>query len=162
MQQYFIDKDTLVAGSILPIGYPVEDMKIGLFDEKGEAVSSNTVGKLMVKSKYLAVGYWNRPELSETRFKLAPENDGHRMYNTDDLGRIDTGGYLLHLGRKDFQVKIRGNSVELAEIEMALRQIEEVTDSVVIDTPATSGEQRQFYRPALGECGFLQRISWSC
>ena len=84
------------------------------------------------------------------------------MYNTDDLGRIDTGGCLLHLGRKDFQVKIRGNSVELAEIEMALRQIEEVTDTVVIDTPATSGEQRQFYRPALGECGFLQRISWFC
>jgi len=74
-------------------------------------------------------GYWNLPNLTQEKFVII---NGDRYFLTGDLGRRLPDGQLQHLGRKDFQVKIRGQRVELAEIEYQLSIIEEIKDSVIL------------------------------
>ena len=75
------------------------------------------VGEIAVRSEYLALGYWNRPDLTARAFES--DADGRRRYRTGDLGRLRRDGCLEHLGRKDSRTKIRGITVSLAEVEAA-------------------------------------------
>ncbi|TIN49835.1 MAG: amino acid adenylation domain-containing protein, partial [Mesorhizobium sp.] len=69
----------------------------------------------------LAVGYLNRPELTEQKFIAdfvgLPNNPSKRIYRTGDLGRINDQSEIEYAGRIDTQVKIRGYRIELGEIE---------------------------------------------
>ena len=67
-----------------------------------------------------------------TRQKLVPAGDGSRLYLTGDVGYLDEMGCLYHLGRRDFQIKIRGFRVEPAEIEDALRQHLAIQQAAVV------------------------------
>jgi amino acid adenylation domain-containing protein len=118
VREYFIDKTTEIAGNIVPVGYPVADVEVLLLDGDGKEVGPDQVGEIAVKSRYVALGYWRRPDLTRERFRPAPE--GERIYLTGDVGRMQADGCLVHLGRGDSQVKIRGNLIEIAELEMAL------------------------------------------
>ena len=118
--QFFIDRDTQLAGGFAPTGYPAEDMEIMLLDDGGNPVGPGEIGEIAVKSKYLACGYWRRPEMTNERFRGDPAGGEARIYRTGDLGRIEDDGCLFHLGRKDDQIKVRGHRVEVAEIEAAL------------------------------------------
>ena len=103
-----------------PIGYPYPGKKIFLLDENGQEVGPGEIGEIAVKSRYLAVGYWRRPDLTRAKFLPDPDGGDERIYLTGDLGRMLPDGFLIHLGRKDFMVKIRGYRVEPGEIERAL------------------------------------------
>lgn len=118
--QFFIDRDTQLPGEIAPIGYPAEDVEIMLLDDGGNPAGSGGIGEIAVKSKYLACGYWRRPEMTDERFHADPAGGEERIYRTGDLGRSEDNGCLFHLGRKDDQIKVRGHRVEVAEIEAAL------------------------------------------
>jgi amino acid adenylation domain-containing protein len=118
--QFFINRDTQLAGEIAPIGYPAEDVEIMLLDDGGDPVRLGEIGEIAIKSKYLACGYWRRPQMTDERFRADPGGGEQRIYRTGDLGRIEYDGCLFHLGRKDDQVKVRGHRVEVAEIEAAL------------------------------------------
>ena len=131
-RQYFIDRETQISSSLVPVGYGVEDTEILLLDEAGAEVSSCGVGEIAIKSRYLALGYWRQPELTRTVFEPVPAGSGERIYRTGDLGRMLPDGCLEHLGRKDFQVKIRGHRVDLIEIEAVLGQHPGVRDTVVL------------------------------
>ena len=76
--------------------------------------------EIAVRSRYLAAGYWRRPDLTAQRFLDDPERPGTRLYRTGDVGRFQPGGLLEHLGRVDGLAKIRGQRVEAAEVESAL------------------------------------------
>ncbi len=69
--------------------------------------------------------------MSSYLLKPDPQDASQRLYMTGDMGLMRPDGCVVHLGRKDDQVQIRGYRVELAEIEMALRGIEEVEDAAV-------------------------------
>ena len=71
-----------------------------------------------------------------------PDGGEERLYFTGDLGVMRPDGCLIHLGRKDFQVKIRGHRIETGEIEAALSKLESVKAAVVHARPGGSGEQR--------------------
>jgi len=118
--QFFIDRDTQLTGEIAPVGYPAEDMEIMLLDDEGNPASPGETGEIAVKSKYLACGYWRRPQMTDERFRVDPAGGEQRTYRTGDLGRIGNDGCLFHLGRRDDQIKVRGHRVEVAEIEAAL------------------------------------------
>src|SRR3990172_3600280 len=139
---YVIDKDAQIEGSLMPAGYTFEDKEVFLLDDSGEAVGSEQVGEIAVRSRYLAVGYWRNPELTESRFVPDPDGEGQRIYLTGDLGRMAPDGCLYHLGRKDFQVKVRGYRVEVSEIETVLLEHPAVTEVAVVGREVETGDRR--------------------
>nr|POE53254.1 nonribosomal peptide synthetase dtxs1 [Quercus suber] len=84
-------------------------------------------GELMLEGPIVGRGYLNDPEKTAASFVTDPEwllegtigfnGRRGRLYKTGDLGRYDENGKIVILGRKDTQVKIRGNRVELGEVE---------------------------------------------
>jgi len=156
---YFIDKATEILGSTVPTGYAVPDKDILLLDESGKEVGVNRVGEIVVKSSYMSPGYWRRPDLTRAAFLPDPEGGDKRIYLTGDLGLLLPDGCLMLRGRKDFQVKLRGQRVEVAEIERALRELETVKEVVVAAWDVRSDEKRLVAyvvparqpRPAAGE-----------
>ncbi len=131
-RQHFIDKETQITGSNVPVGYAVEGKEVLLLDDAGQEVGCNSIGEIAVRSCHLSPGYWRRPDLTQTAFHPDPRGGNARVYRTGDLGRLLPDGCLEHLGRKDFQVKIRGYRVEVAEIEMALLALENIKAAVVV------------------------------
>jgi amino acid adenylation domain-containing protein len=153
VRQFIVNKDTQIEGSTVPIGYPIEDMEILLLDEAGEEVACGEVGEIAIKSEYLALGYWQKPELTKAVFQLDLKGGSGsdvlrqaarhpRIYYTGDLGRFEPDGCLVHMGRKDFQVKIRGFRIEVTEIEMALLSIDAIKEVAVIAREDIPGDKR--------------------
>jgi len=124
-----------------PIGYPYPGKKVLLLDEDGHEVGRNEVGEIAVKSRYLSVGYWRRQELTESKFLTDPNSVDERIYLTGDLGRILPDGSFIHLGRKDFMVKIRGYRVEIGEIERNLLGHPAIKEAAVIARVDEIGEK---------------------
>jgi amino acid adenylation domain-containing protein len=139
---YFINKDTRVDGHSVPVGYSVADNEVMLVDEDKKPVPVGDVGEIAVKSRYLSPGYWRKPEQTSKAFIDDGPESGHRLYLTGDLGRMLPDGCLLHLGRKDFQVKIRGHRIETGEIEAALLALTDAKDAIVMVSDDARGEAR--------------------
>ena len=139
---YPVDSSIEITGDDLPVGYPVEDTEIFLLDDCGKEVGANTVGEIAVRSRHLSPGYWRRPELTEERFKADPNGGDRRVYLTGDLGLRLAGGALIHKGRKDFRVKIRGYGVEIAEVEKILRGHGAVAQAVIVARKKENGEAK--------------------
>lgn len=136
---FCVDQRTELAEGLVPVGYPVEDKTALLLDEAGHEVAPGQVGEIVVRSSYLAPGYWRRPDLTEAVFGPATIPGGARLYHTGDLGRMDADGCLTCVGRKTSRVKIRGHGVDLLEVEMALRGLDGVKDAVVAVQQNRSG-----------------------
>lgn len=130
--QYCMDHDTQLDDDKAPVGYPFDDTEIFLLNDNGDPVPANQIGEIAVKSRYMSRGYWRNPSLTNAKFLPDPNGGAERIYLTGDLGLIRDDGCLYHLGRKDFQVKIRGHRVELVEIEAALLAHEAVAEAVVV------------------------------
>jgi acyl-coenzyme A synthetase/AMP-(fatty) acid ligase/acyl carrier protein len=115
----------------LPVGYPLPDKEVSLVDpETREKVPGGGSGEICVTSRYLSPGYWRQPALTDRAFARA--QDGTRCYYTGDMGRWDEQGRLMHLGRKDRQVKINGQRIEIAAIELALRSHPDVDEVIIL------------------------------
>ncbi len=142
VRNYFVDKNTKIAGRKVPLGYPAEDMEVLLFDEAGQNVGPGHVAEIAIRSRYIALGYWRQPELSRAVFIPDPEGGERRIYRTGDLGYLDPNGVLEHRGRKDQQVKIRGNRVEVTEIEIALLEMDVIKEAVVVSRQESFGDDR--------------------
>jgi amino acid adenylation domain-containing protein len=113
------------------VGYATEGAEVCLIDENGAALPCNKVGEILVKSRYLSPGYWRRPELTQDKFFQDPNGGGQKIYYTGDLGRLCSDGRLYHLGRKDFQLSVRGYRVEAGEIEALLLAQDNVKETLV-------------------------------
>jgi amino acid adenylation domain-containing protein len=123
----------------LPLGKPSEGVEIFLVDEDGAPVGPGESGEIAVRSRYISAGYWRNPNLTAERFS-DQEQGGTRLYRTGDMGRFNADGMLIHLGRKDALVKLRGYRVELAEIEAALARLPAI-ESAVVDLVERSGNE---------------------
>ncbi|KAI9659863.1 MAG: NRPS [Bathelium mastoideum] len=86
------------------------------------AVIRGGVGELCVSGKLVGKGYLNRPELTSERFPFLGKY-GERIYRTGDLVRLLHDGTFIFLGRIDDQVKLRGQRLEVAEINNVIRQV---------------------------------------
>ncbi|MFY9559985.1 MAG: non-ribosomal peptide synthetase [Terriglobales bacterium] len=132
VRQYMMDRNTIIRGNIVPVGFPLDDLRVRLLDETGQEVGLDAVGEICIESAYLSPGYWRRPELTSRAFSPSATTEGQRIYRSGDLGRMDREGCLTYLGRKDSRVKIRGFAVEIAEVEAALRSIADIADAAVV------------------------------
>jgi amino acid adenylation domain-containing protein len=139
--QYFIGPATPIDGGAVPAGYAAEGMEILLFDDFGKRVDAGCVGEIAMKSRYLAVGYWRKPELTRAAFLPDPGGGIERIYRTGDLGLLRPDGCLEYRGRKDFQMKIRGQRVEAGEIETTLLSHAAIKQAVVVAQEDTPGEK---------------------
>jgi len=137
---HFVDPHQPLPGGVVPAGYPAQDVEVLLLDENGHPAHAET-GEIALRSRYGAIGYWNRPDLNAELFG-PPDDDGRRIYRTGDIGRIDGDGCLHHLGRRDFQVKINGNRVHVSEVEAALLDHEAVQAVAVVGREAAPGDVR--------------------
>ncbi|WP_034286978.1 non-ribosomal peptide synthetase [Amycolatopsis benzoatilytica] len=115
----------------IPIGGALGEHGLHVVDERLRLVPAGTPGELLISGAGLARGYLGRPGLTAQRFIADPFGSGGRAYRTGDLVRRTGSGDLEFLGRLDRQVKIRGQRVELGEIETALRAHPGVRHAVV-------------------------------
>mmetsp|Transcript_32179 Transcript_32179/g.51189 ORF Transcript_32179/g.51189 Transcript_32179/m.51189 type:complete len:2607 (-) Transcript_32179:54-7874(-) len=101
-------------------------------------------GELFIGGVQVARGYFKLPELTAEKFvtHFLPDGEGGRLYRTGDLARWLENGYIDFMGRKDTQVKIRGNRVELTAIESVLLQSEKIKDVVVVAREDTPGRKQ--------------------
>jgi amino acid adenylation domain-containing protein len=140
IRQYTVDPLKAVEGSRVPVGHAVADTDIVLLDDAGRELPENAVGEIAIRSRYLSPGYWRRPDL--TRAVYSEGAGGERTYRTGDLGRMLPGGCLEHLGRKDAQVKIRGQRIEVEAVESALADIAAIKDAIVLAREDRPDDQR--------------------
>jgi non-ribosomal peptide synthetase component F len=115
-------------------------MDVLLLGDDGQPVARGEVGEIVVRSQYLANGYWRDPELTAQRFSADLDSDGARLLRTGDRGRINADGLLEYRGRKDDRIKIRGYRIELLEIESALRRLPGIDRVAVAAVPRDNHE----------------------
>jgi amino acid adenylation domain-containing protein len=128
---YFMDPSMQFGAEVVPVGFPLEDVEVLLLDETGDQVAYGQVGEITIRSPYLS-GYWREPEPERARFAADATAPGKRRYRSGDTGYMLPDGCLVHLGRNDLQVKIRGHRVELGRVEWGLIGHPEVCEAAVI------------------------------
>jgi amino acid adenylation domain-containing protein len=135
-----LDKSFTFPAEGTPVGFPVEGNEILLVDEHRNEVGMDREGEIAVRSRYLGAGYWGQPEVSKAHF-VSDRGSERPIYLTGDLGRRLPNGFLVHLGRNDLMIKIRGFRVEFGEVESALLKHPEVRAAGVRAWDRESGEK---------------------
>jgi amino acid adenylation domain-containing protein len=120
--------------SNVPIGKALGNTQAYVLDHGQRRLPVGVTGEICVAGLGVARGY--RGNVKATRAKFVPNPHDHsaefsRLYRTGDYGYIDERGLLVFLGRRDFQIKIRGHRIELGEIAAALERHENVRQAVV-------------------------------
>lgn len=113
--------------SSIPYGKPLKNQYYRVVDSKERDCPTWVPGELWIGGTGVAKGYIGDSEITDKSFVNWNEN---RWYKTGDLGRYWADGNIEFLGRKDFQVKIRGHRIELGEIEAAMNKYPGVKKSV--------------------------------
>ncbi|RUU77457.1 peptide synthetase, partial [Mesorhizobium sp. M7A.T.Ca.TU.009.01.3.1] len=126
----------LTPDSPVTIGAPLPTYSIVILDASlPQLAEPGELGEIGIAGIGLAVGYLNRPDLTEQKFIAdfvgLPNNPSKRIYRTGDLGRINDRGEIEYAGRIDTQVKIRGYRIELGEIEAVLLDQPEIAQAAV-------------------------------
>ena len=116
----------------MPAGYPVDGVDVSVVNECGEQLGPNEPGEVIVRSRFLSEGYWGHPELTQKKFLAAQNGGGERLYATGDIGQLMEDGCLELLGRKDFQIKIRGFRVDTAKVESAIAMYRDIAEVRVV------------------------------
>ncbi|MEV6058663.1 amino acid adenylation domain-containing protein [Nocardia asteroides] len=133
----------LVPGEPVTIGCPIRGAAVVVLDGWLRPVPVGVQGELYLAGPALARGYFNRFEMTASRFVADPYGGpGERMYRTGDMVRwVEDAGTLAleYLGRSDFQVKIRGLRIELGEIDAVLSRDPEIEYAVTIGRAGPAG-----------------------
>lgn len=116
---------------VIPIGRSIYNTEIFILDKKGRVLPLGKSGELCISGIGLARGYYQREDLTESCF-FYHKRLKRRLYRTGDMALIMDDGNIKYLGRRDNQVKVRGNRVELEEIEIELNKYPGIYESAVI------------------------------
>jgi fengycin family lipopeptide synthetase D len=132
--------ETRAPGSInVPVGRPIQDTDILIFDESNQPSAPGEPGEIVILCEWIASGYLNSGQ--DSRFcTLDYHGQQRRAYRTGDMGRWLSDGNLELMGRRDRQVKIRGYRIELNELESILSTHDAISDVAVIVPASNSGK----------------------
>ncbi|CAF3384978.1 unnamed protein product [Rotaria sp. Silwood1] len=115
---YEVRREELSRITSLPIGRPMTGYRVYLLDEYRQQVIPGQMGEIFIGGVGVFAGYYGRADLSS---QVLIDIDGEQCYATGDLARLDCkSGELVFIGRRDFQVKIRGQRIELSAIELVI------------------------------------------
>ncbi|MFG3697370.1 amino acid adenylation domain-containing protein [Micromonospora sp. NPDC047620] len=128
----------------VPIGTAIRNTRLYVLGPSLDVLPAGIPGDLYVGGVGVGRGYLGDPATTARTFVADPfaTQPGGRLYRTGDRARYRADGALEFLGRDDFQVKIRGQRVELGEVESHLRALPEVTDAVVTVVRDADGRDR--------------------
>lgn len=116
------------------VGIAIPGTEVWIENESGERVGPGIVGELVVRGRHVMRGYWEAPNATAERFRPGPI-PGERLCYTGDLFRMDEGGCMYFIGRKDDIIKTRGEKVAPREVENVVHALKGVTESAVVGVP---------------------------
>ncbi|MCI8403928.1 MAG: amino acid adenylation domain-containing protein [Clostridia bacterium] len=118
----------------LPIGKVCGNMRAFILNDDDKLCKTGEQGELCISGTGIALGYWNAPEITEKAFVQNPLNTIYRdrIYRTGDLVYENEEGNIIFLGRKDSQIKLRGNRIELGDLESAAAAVEGVESACAL------------------------------
>ena len=118
----------------IPIGKACHNKQILVFNDENQLVNVGEAGELCVRGTGVALGYYNNPSKTKEVFVQNPLNSFYedRIYRTGDIVKYNDRGELVFVSRKDFQIKHKGNRIEMGEIEVAVNSIPEVTNAACV------------------------------
>ena len=119
------------------VGKPFANVRLLVLDEDDNPVPAGATGDVCFGGPGVVNGYVNRELAANALFF---ERDGTHFYRTGDRGRLNERGQLELLGRRDFQLKLRGMRIELGEVDYHLRQAEGVREGVCAAQTNSRGE----------------------
>ncbi len=128
---WFVTSGMKLDGPSVPVGYMLPGVEFAIVDEAGNSVPSGAIGELVIRSRYVALGHWEGGSCVPGPIRPNPDYPAERILRTGDLVSMRPDGLLTTFGRSDRQVKIRGQRVEPAELEGALRRSPLVADAAV-------------------------------
>jgi amino acid adenylation domain-containing protein len=150
--------DTEALYDTIPIGRPLAGYTIRILDETMRRVPIGTAGELCIGGYGVARGYLGREE--ETRAAFVPDPfgpPGARLYKTGDRAVWNDDGTIAFAGRRDHQLKLRGQRIELGEIETALLAHPAVREAVVVHRADGADGQLAAYFAGNADAGTLRR-----
>lgn len=120
--------------TFIPIGKACRNMEVIILNEEDEPVKNGECGELCVRGSGVAMGYFGNKDKTSEVFVQNPLNPYYNdiIYRTGDIVRYGEEGNLLFVSRKDFQIKHKGNRIEMGEIEVAVNSIPKVTNAACI------------------------------
>jgi len=121
-------------GMIVPVGRPAEGVEIKLLNDDDSEAGPCEAGEILLRGDHIAPAFWTGNDVK--RFGLGTDE----WFRTGDLGRKNDADLLEHLGRKDNQLKRRGQWVSLVEVETALLQFEGVLEAVAVAVEQKNAE----------------------
>jgi amino acid adenylation domain-containing protein len=134
---YPIRRDAAVGRTF--VGKPFPDVAVRVLDPNRNLVPFGAVGEICFAGKGISRGYLDRPELNAEKFV---QLEGRRFYATGDMGRLHPDGNLEILGRRDFQIQLRGIRIELAGIERTVLELGLAAQCAVVARKGEDGELR--------------------
>jgi acyl-coenzyme A synthetase/AMP-(fatty) acid ligase len=133
-----LTRDAVIGEGQLPVGRPFDSVDLRILDEEGRDCPSGTIGTISAGHRYLAAGYWRDTVITAKHFFEGPR--GTRVYRGGDLAFVNDEGLIVFVGRTDATFKIRGQLVDLTEVERGLAGIPGVRGVAVVGMPRPNGE----------------------
>ena len=124
------DKE-IVNGEDITIGKPFLNTRIYVLNDDLNMLPVGFSGEMYISGDGVGKGYVNREELTKKAFIKDPFSE-NVMYKTGDIAKYRADGELVYIGRKDFQVKLRGLRIELDEITNKIVKLENVINAVSV------------------------------
>ncbi|GAX51781.1 amino acid adenylation domain-containing protein [Streptomyces olivochromogenes] len=139
----YADSPADLDAPVVPIGRPLRNTRLYILGDDLRPVPRGVRGELYIAGAGVGRGYLAEPGRTATTFLPDPfAADGSRLYRTGDLVVLRADGQLAFIGRRDHQVKIRGQRIELGEVETALRELTGVADAVAAAVTDPAGQKR--------------------
>lgn len=131
---YYVLDRHFEPGESLPIGIPCANMKAIILNSENLPCKDGEQGELCIGGSGISSGYWNAPELTKKAFVQNPLNTKYndRIYRTGDIVYKAPDGNIMFVGRSDSQIKLRGNRIELGDIEAAAAATDRVKNCCCI------------------------------
>ncbi|OSQ36738.1 alpha/beta fold hydrolase [Thalassospira mesophila] len=135
-----------------PIGKAINGVAIAICDDQGRTLPDGVPGELRIGGAGVAKGYLN--DINQTNSKFVTQADGSRWYCSGDIARRRSDGEIIFVGREDGQVKVRGNRLELGEVENALARHPLVRRATVLVHNGKNSQSTDIIAYLITDAGF--------